>query len=48
MPHINIGPLFHAITSRGVLSRSTSVTPLPAALPLSGTGLGVIGFLARR
>jgi hypothetical protein len=33
---------------RGVWSIDTSNTPLPAALPLFATGLGVMGWLAKR
>ena len=35
-------------TQSGDLIFATAATPLPAALPLFGTGLGLVGFLARR
>ena len=36
------------ITSPGIGNSLASATPLPAALPLFATGLGVMGLLARR
>jgi hypothetical protein len=44
----NSGKLAEELGSRGVWSVDTSNTPLPAALPLFASGLGVMGFLAKR
>jgi hypothetical protein len=49
-----LDPLFLApdgytvLTSDGIGNSPASATPLPAALPLFASGLGVMGFLARR
>jgi len=45
---LNSGPDGLGSDLGGDLSLRTSVTPLPAALPLFATGLGAIGLLARR
>ena len=40
--------IFDANAAASSVSVSLAATPLPAALPLFATGLGVMGFLARR
>jgi PEP-CTERM motif-containing protein len=42
------GGLSSCIATHGTFAAETSATPLPAALPLFVSGLGALGFFARR
>jgi hypothetical protein len=47
-PYFTVPDGYSILTSPGIGNSLAAVTPIPAALPLFATGLGVLGLLSRR
>jgi len=47
-PFFSVPAGFTVLTSTGIGNAAVATTPIPAALPLFASGLGILGFIGRR